>query len=265
METIFAEKHDEIAMAMLEPLASDNACCYCSPGYLERLRELCTEYNVLLCFDEIVNGFRLAPGGAQEYLGVTPDLCTLGKAMAGGLPFSCVAGTKEVMDIFHKKHVLGCGTFNGYGLGVHACVTAIKMYERNDWVLMKKSHRLTEKFVDGIDSLIEKHNVNMIIPWAPPCCWLYFGPKGGKQKVYETSFLQDLDSRFTDAFRIHMQDEGVLLSVGGKVLIDGGITDEDIDFVLNAFEKSLILTKQDEAEGYRTINSDGILDMMSTT
>ena len=73
------------------------------PGYLEGVRELCDKYKVILIFDEVVTGYRWALGGAQEYYGVTPDLCCLGKAMANGMPISAIAGKKEYMQELNQS------------------------------------------------------------------------------------------------------------------------------------------------------------------
>ena len=84
------------------------------------MRELCDEYGIVFCMDEIITGFRVGLGGAQKALGVTPDLTTFGKGVAGGIPLSVVAGKAEIMDLCADRSVVGAGTFNGYPLGVMA-------------------------------------------------------------------------------------------------------------------------------------------------
>ena len=92
------DKHGpEIAALVMEPVNYDSGCIPPEPGFAQLCRELCTRHGALLFFDEVLTAFRMAPGGAQQYLGVTPDLAVLGKAFGAGMPISAVAGTREVM------------------------------------------------------------------------------------------------------------------------------------------------------------------------
>ncbi len=112
---IIERHHDELGGVIVEPL---QRIIPPKPGFLEGLRDVTRQYGVPLIFDEIVTGFRFAYGGAQEYYGVTPDLCALGKAVAGGFPLSAIAGRADIMDYFApgahgEKHVMQEGTLNG--------------------------------------------------------------------------------------------------------------------------------------------------------
>lgn len=112
---IIERYHDELAGVIVEPIQRTFAP---APGFLEGLRDVCTQYGIPLIFDEIVTGFRFAYGGAQEYYGVTPDLCSLGKTVAGGFPLSAIAGRAEIMDYFapapgRDAFVAQQGTLNG--------------------------------------------------------------------------------------------------------------------------------------------------------
>ena len=112
---IIERYHDELAGVIVEPLQRTFAPV---PGFLEGLRDVTSQYGIPLIFDEIVTGFRFAYGGAQEYYGVTPDLCSLGKTVAGGFPLSAIAGRAEIMDYFapspgRDAFVAQQGTLNG--------------------------------------------------------------------------------------------------------------------------------------------------------
>lgn len=244
LETVFERYHDEIAIAILEPMFSDNMCIHPVEGYLERLQELCKQYNVVLCFDEIVNGFRTALGGAQEYLGITPDLCTLGKGIAGGLPFSAIAGKKEIMDIFRQKFVLGGGTFNGYGLGIRAALTAIKIYTRNDGEVIKFTHKQKEKLIDGFEAIANKLGVDLLLPDSPNMFYTVFGAKGGRQIITSEEQLTGADFEYMSTFRHELREEGVLTSPVCKWFLSSAHTDEDIEKTLEAFEKAVIRTEK---------------------
>ncbi len=114
--TIIDAHHDELAAVIVEPLQRLLAP---QPGFLQGLREITARYDIPLIFDEVVTGFRLAYGGAQEYYGVTPDLCSVGKIMGGGYPLAAVLGRSDIMSVFDQAavevdtHVVQIGTLNG--------------------------------------------------------------------------------------------------------------------------------------------------------
>jgi glutamate-1-semialdehyde 2,1-aminomutase len=101
VRTAFAEH--ELAAVLVEPYAANMGLVAPAPGFLELLRELCTGYDTLLIFDEVITGFRVAPGGAQEHYGVRPDLTSLAKIVAGGLPGGCLAGRAEVLEYLETR------------------------------------------------------------------------------------------------------------------------------------------------------------------
>ena len=100
LEKMFRTRGKEIACVIMEPVLCNSGCIPPQSGYLQAVRDLCSENGALLIFDEVITGFRRALGGAQAYYGVTPDLATFGKALAGGAPLSAVAGRKDIMELF---------------------------------------------------------------------------------------------------------------------------------------------------------------------
>ncbi|MDR3557118.1 MAG: glutamate-1-semialdehyde 2,1-aminomutase [Syntrophobacteraceae bacterium] len=115
------EVGDEVAAIIVEPVAANMGVVAPAPGYLEGLRQTCTEYGALLIFDEVITGFRLGPGGAQEYFGITPDLTCLGKIIGGGLPVGAYGGKKEIMEhVAPVGNVYQAGTLSGNPLAMAA-------------------------------------------------------------------------------------------------------------------------------------------------
>ena len=108
----------ELAAVITEPIMANMGCIPPRDGYLQRLRELTRDYGALLILDEVVTGFRYAPGGCQEYYGVTPDISTFGKALGAGFPVGAVAGPRSILDRMRwsENMVLHYGTFNGHRL-----------------------------------------------------------------------------------------------------------------------------------------------------
>ena len=123
---------DEIAAVILEPVCGNMGCVPPRPGYLEQVRKLTAEHGIVLIFDEVMTGFRLAKGGAQELYGVTPDLTALGKIVGGGLPVAAYGGKREIMEqIAPVGPVYQAGTLSGNPLGVAAGMTTLKIIERD--------------------------------------------------------------------------------------------------------------------------------------
>ena len=118
-ESLFANHAADIAAIIVEPIFHNGGAVMPAPGFLETCRELCSQYGSVLIFDEVITGFRQSMGGAQTLFGVTPDLTTLGKAMANGFPISVLAGRSEVMeDLSPLGPSYFSGTFNGHVLNV---------------------------------------------------------------------------------------------------------------------------------------------------
>jgi glutamate-1-semialdehyde 2,1-aminomutase/spore coat polysaccharide biosynthesis protein SpsF len=128
LRRVFEEHPGAIACVIMEPVTFDVP----KPGYLEDVRELCHQQGALLVFDEIVTGFRIGLGGAQQHFGVTPDLACFGKAMANGLPISAIVGRAEIMSLFEQ--VFFSGTFGGETASMAAAAATIRALQERDGI-----------------------------------------------------------------------------------------------------------------------------------
>lgn len=132
VEETFRQWSGQIAGIILEPIPANVGLILPKPGYLEGLRRLCTQEGSLLIFDEVMTGFRLAPGGAQEILGITPDLTALGKIIGGGLPVGAFGGKASILDhLAPLGPVYQAGTLSGNPLAVAAGMAALRLLEAN--------------------------------------------------------------------------------------------------------------------------------------
>jgi len=140
LKHVFREKGSEIACVILEPVPANAGLYLPEPGYLEAIRNLCNEHGALLIFDEVMTGFRLAPGGAQEIYGITPDLTTMGKVIGGGLPVGAFGGRADIMDqLAPLGPVYQAGTLSGNPLALAAGLAQLKEMERiNGWKLLEE-------------------------------------------------------------------------------------------------------------------------------
>lgn len=127
LEKTLKTRKDEIAAVILEPICYNTGCIKPVPGYVEALRELTRQNDIVLIFDEVLSGFRMGPGCAQAYLGVTPDLTTLAKAVAGGVPLSVFCGKKEIMQQVRPTGTAEhSGTYNAHLIGVMAGLASLE-------------------------------------------------------------------------------------------------------------------------------------------
>ncbi|HTX61956.1 MAG TPA: glutamate-1-semialdehyde 2,1-aminomutase, partial [Methanobacterium sp.] len=118
------QQKDEIAAIIVEPVMGNIGCIPPREGYLKFLRQITSENEIILIFDEVITGFRLSRGGSQEYFDVTPDLATFGKILGGGFPIGALAGKKEYMEMIAPKgNVYQAGTFNGNPISITAGLT----------------------------------------------------------------------------------------------------------------------------------------------
>jgi glutamate-1-semialdehyde aminotransferase len=152
-------KKGDVAAVILEPQALTTP----KPGYLAGVRKLCTKYKAILIFDEVVTGFRWSLGGAQEYFGVTPDLCCMGKAVANGMPLGIIAGKAEYMN--ELNHVFFSMTFGGEALSLAAAIATIKELKTKDYNYIWELGNMLDT---GIKNAAKKHNLDVIFAGDAP-------------------------------------------------------------------------------------------------
>jgi len=131
LESVLDAQGSEVAAVLMEPVMLNAGAIEPLPGFLEGVRRLCTDRGIVLIFDEVITGFRVALGGAAEHYGVVPDLATYGKAMAGGWPVAAFAGKAELMDVLSDGRVNHSGTFNGSVMSAAAVVATLHILEED--------------------------------------------------------------------------------------------------------------------------------------
>jgi len=164
------ESREDIAAVMLEPTGSSYGRFPTTPDYVAAVRRLTSEHDVLLIFDEVISGFRCAPGGAQECYGITPDLAMLAKAMAGGLPGGAVVGRADVMDTLtmrsdpiwnRDRRVTHYGTYNANPLSACAGIAALKIIAEGE--ATRKVNESAEELRQGLSQVIDEQGLNWLV------------------------------------------------------------------------------------------------------
>ncbi len=177
VERLFAEKGNQIAAIIIEPVAGNMGVVPPTKGFLQGLREITTKYGALLIFDEVITGFRLAKGGAQEYFGIMPDLTTLGKIIGGGLPVGAYGGRKEIMDqLAPEGPIYQAGTLSGNPLAMAAGLTMLRELNDNNEIY-SELERKAAKLEAGIKINIKKTNTKAVINRVGSMMTLFFTDK----------------------------------------------------------------------------------------
>ncbi|TVQ98367.1 MAG: glutamate-1-semialdehyde-2,1-aminomutase [Deltaproteobacteria bacterium] len=202
LEEAFARHGAELAAAIIEPVAGNMGCVPPRPGYLEALRRLCTVHGAVLIFDEVMTGFRVAPGGVQERVGVTPDLTTLGKIVGGGLPLAAYGGRRDIMDhIAPAGPVYQAGTLSGNPLAVAAGLRTLELlgedpglYVRLEETSSRLFRGLTEAAVE-VGVSVTGHQVGAMFSlyFSDAEVWSFADAKASRTDLYATFFHGMLD------------------------------------------------------------------------
>jgi glutamate-1-semialdehyde 2,1-aminomutase len=163
-ELLEAEGSD-VAAVLMEPMMLNAGAIEPRPGYLEGVRSLCNRHGVVLIFDEIITGFRLALGGAAERFGVVPDLATYGKAMAGGWPGGALVGRAELMEPIGTRKVNHSGTFNANLMSAAAVVASLEYLKQDP--PYERLERITSDLTQGLLELAEETSTPLRIQGVP--------------------------------------------------------------------------------------------------
>lgn len=242
LEKTIEQYSDDIAGIITEPIMCNSGCISPKPGYLEKMRELTEKNGIVLIFDEVITGFRLGLGGAQEKLNITPDLVTLGKAVAGGLPLSVVGGKKEIMDLVAESKVFHMGTLNGNPLCVSAALASINYLSEDNGKVFTKMKKLSNKLTDNIEKLAKKYSLPLLINKQGAVFHTMFTSNRKVDTFYQ---FQQRDVSLFNKFAELLLREGVAVRPSGLWYISVAHTHEDIIQTLEKVEKCFyMLTKE---------------------
>ena len=169
------ERHrGELACVICEPVFYNAGCIPPAPGYLELLRRRTAEEGIVLIFDEVLSGFRMALGGAQEWSGVTPDLCTLAKALANGMPLAVVAGRADLMALLAPTGpVAHSGTYSGHLLSVLAALATLEELRRPG--VYDRLNQRADAFYRDLQAIFDRHGLPALVQGLGARFGLYFG------------------------------------------------------------------------------------------
>ncbi|MGE5726088.1 MAG: aspartate aminotransferase family protein [Acidobacteriota bacterium] len=176
LERVMREHGDELAAVITEPIMANMGCIPPRAGYLQRLRELAQQHGAIFILDEVVTGFRYAPGGCQELWGIKPDLSTFGKAMGAGFPVGAVTGRREILEQMRwgDNMVLHYGTFNGHRLTMKVIAANLDLLAADNNAAFRKMRSLGDAAISELRDVFARRKFKAIVQGFGPMFQIYF-------------------------------------------------------------------------------------------
>jgi glutamate-1-semialdehyde 2,1-aminomutase len=229
------EQADETAALIMEPILCNTSVVVPRPGYLDGVRELCDQYGVLLIFDEVITGFRVALSGAQGRLGVTPDLAVFAKALAGGFPIAAVAGKRAIMDLMGLGSVLHGGSFNGHTASIAAGIATLEELSRAG--VYEQLEARGEALMDALRAVARRADVPLLVQGLGTAFNTAFTDQ---PEIVDYRTYARCDQPRQQRFLHALQDEGVRPTSRGTWFLSTAHTDADVDETIHAVERALM-------------------------
>lgn len=236
-EEVVRKEKENLAAVIVEPVIGNIGVVLPKEGFLETLRELTTKYGVVLIFDEVITGFRLGLGGAQEYYGVTPDLTTLGKVLGGGFPMAAYAGKEEIMRLIAPSgKVYQAGTYSGNPVSVAAGLATLRILHSTKGFYSDLEKQCKE-LVKSVERVAEELGVKMQVNHVASMFQMFFA----ENSVYDYGSAKTADSKRFMEFHKKLLEQGVFLppSQFETCFISSAHSEEDLKKTVKAIKESL--------------------------
>jgi glutamate-1-semialdehyde 2,1-aminomutase len=234
IEAVLRKHGHELAAVITEPVMANMGCILPRDGYLQRLRELTHASGALLILDEVVTGFRYAPGGCQQYYGITPDLSTFGKALGAGFPVGAVAGPRSILDRMRwSEHmVLHYGTFNGHRLTMKVIAANLDLLSAPE--AYAKLHATGNAAIAGLRDVLRQRKVKAVVQGFGPMFQIYFTDRDAIHDYRD--YCKYVDTKFYSRFVHSLLDRGIYMtpSNGLHWIISTAHTETDIEKLIEA-------------------------------
>ena len=235
VEEAFAQHPGQIAGVMMEPVNCNSGGIMPGHGYLAGVREICTRQGALLLFDEVITGFRMAPGGAQSYYNVTPDVATFGKAVAAGLPLSVVAGKQAIMEQIFDGVAFG-GTFNGNPISLAGANAALEEIARDDGAVLKHAWQTGDALMSGVRQIARDRGVNLLVSGFGSAFSVHFTTR---TELREYRDVLDDDAEALQNFLRALLNEGVHCLPDGRFYVSAVHGPQEVKETLQAIARIL--------------------------
>lgn len=224
VEEFIAKNHQNLAAVITEPIMCNNGCILPEKEFLPGLRTLCDQYGIALIFDEVITGFRVGLGGAQQYFNVTPDLSIFAKALASGYPISAIVGKRDWMKLIEDGSVIHAGTMNAGNPTVAAALATLTILERDK--PHQRLYQYGQLLMQGLQQAATETGQNLQVQGLGPMFSAVFADQGSARDYRDT---MGSDKAKLGRFIAGMHDRGVRIIGRGLWYISAAHTREDIE------------------------------------
>ncbi len=230
-------KKERLAAVFIEPLLGSGGCIPAQIDFLKELRELCTENGTLLVFDEVITGFRLASGGAQEYFGIEPDVTVLGKILGGGFPIGAIAASREIMEHMNPllyerpKFSFQGGTFCANPITATAGLATLKILQ--DGKLIARLNKRGDKLRKQLKDVFERKDMGVQITGLGSLWHTHFT----KESIQDSNVVARADNKKLTRYHMHLIENGVFFLPGKVGALSTEHSEADLEKLLSETER----------------------------
>jgi glutamate-1-semialdehyde 2,1-aminomutase len=240
LETILERHGHELAAIITEPIMANMGCILPRDGYLQQVSDLAHHYGVLFILDEVVTGFRYAPGGCQQFYNLRPDLSTFGKALGAGFPIGAVAGPRAILDRMRwSEHmVLHYGTFNGHRLTMNVVAANLDLLSAEG--AYRKLFAIGDAAVAGLRDVFQRRNVKALVQGFGPMFQVYFTER---EAIHDyRDYCQFVDTAKYSRFVHRLHDHGIYMtpSNGLHWIISTAHNEKDVEAMVAAADRACL-------------------------
>ncbi len=232
MKKAFAEFPEQIAAVIIEPVAANMGLVLPKENYLQELRDITTKEGTLLIFDEVITGFRMGYGGAQEYYGINPDLTTFGKIIGGGLPVGAYGGKREYMQhVAPSGNVYQAGTLSGNPLAMAAGIATLNVLKNSDY---KALEQRVAQFAKDIEDRLKAKNLPVQVKQIASMLTVYFT----ENEISDFASVSTADANMYTKFYKHMRENNIYIAPSAfeVAMLSFAHSEDDYQAYLNAVE-----------------------------
>ena len=230
-------KHNKLAAVLVEPVLGSGGCIPAQKDFLKELKELCTNSGTLLMFDEVITGFRLAPGGASEFFGIKPDIHVFGKILGGGFPIGAIAASEEIMEHVNPlkyprpKFSFHGGTFTGNPVTMTAGLETLRILQ--DGKVINQLNRKGDKVRKQLKDVFARNGLDVQVTGVSSLWHTHFT----REKIVDSNNAARADKEKLKKYHMHLIENGVFFLPGKTGALSTAHTEDDLDKLVSETEK----------------------------
>jgi glutamate-1-semialdehyde 2,1-aminomutase len=236
LENTVKDNWGDLAAIIVEPMLGNSASIMPQPGFLEKIRELCDQYGIVMIFDEVKTGFRIAKGGAQEFFGIQADLVTYAKAMGNGFPIAAIAGKEEVMMTIEPGSLAHGGTYSGNVIGAAAADATLEILEKQP--VLATIEKRGKALMTGIGDILTEAGIPHVVTGVPSMFGIFLGKD--EEPLDFRDYLAG-DGELYEAISMGLNQRGIQPDADGREpwFLCYALSEEDVNETLNIFNDAV--------------------------